>query len=105
MRQQRMAAATKVATELFETEAAIDHALASISKLQAAMPEARLAANLSGIVGQDIALVRVRGSMVDVHGRLDELKNTLGLREMAIGGGMRKVPLQGQLAMVEQIAA
>ncbi len=101
MRQARIAAATMVAKELFEAEAAIDKALASIARLQAVLPEARVEANLSAVMGQDVidqvarslaAVVRVRRSIVGVHARLDELKTDIGLREMAMGGLMQKRP-------------
>jgi hypothetical protein len=106
MRQQRIAAATMVAKELFESEAAIDRALSAIARFQAVLPEARLEVGLSAVVGQDVveqvarslaAMVRVRAAIVDVHGKLDDLKTDIGLREMAMGGGMQKQPLAGAL--------
>lgn len=99
MRQQRIAAATMVAKELFESEATIDRALAAIARFQAVLPEARLEVGLSAVVGQDVveqvarslaAMVRVRAAIVDVHGKLDELKSDIGLREMVMSGGMQK---------------
>ncbi len=106
MRQQRFAVATKVAKELFEAEAAVDQALASLAQLQAVLPKARMTANLSAVMGQDVVeavsrslttIVRVRRDMVEVHGKLDELKTGIGLREMAVGGGMYKGPMKASL--------
>jgi phosphoglycerate-specific signal transduction histidine kinase len=99
MRQQRIAAATIVAKQMYESELAIDRALAAIARLQAALPEARMEASLSAVVGQDVieqvtraltAMVRVRRAMVDVHNKLDGLKTDIGLRELSMSGGMAK---------------
>jgi phosphoglycerate-specific signal transduction histidine kinase len=99
MRQQRIAAATMVAKQLFESEAAIDRALTAIARLQAVLPEARMEANLSATVGQGVieqvgraltAMVRVRSAIVDVHSKLDGLKTDIGLRQLSMSGGMAK---------------
>jgi phosphoglycerate-specific signal transduction histidine kinase len=99
MRQQRIAAATKVASELFAAETAVDQALASLARLQATLPQARSTANLSAVVGHNIVaqiaqsmstIVEIRGEIVDVHSKLDSLKTDIGLREMAMGGLMLK---------------
>jgi phosphoglycerate-specific signal transduction histidine kinase len=114
MLNQRIAAATKVAKELYESEAAVDGALASLARLQASLPEARRIANLSPVMGQDVVaqisrsmanLVQVRGAVVDVHAKLDEIKTDIGLREMAMGGLMQKQPLMGSLSESIDIAA
>jgi hypothetical protein len=114
MRQQRIATASKVAHELFEAEAAVDLALVSLAKLQATLPQARVTANLSAVVGQDVmeqvghtlsTVIGIRRDMVEVHGRLDELKTDIGLREMAMGGLMQKQPLMGNADEAISIAA
>jgi hypothetical protein len=114
MQNQRIAAAAKVAKELFESEAAVDQALVSLARLQASLPEARRIANLSPVMGQDVvaqisrtmaSLVQVRGTVVDVHGKLDEIKTDIGLREMAMGGLMQKQPLMGSFSEPINIAA
>jgi hypothetical protein len=119
MRQQRIAAATMVAKELFESEAAIDRALAAIARFQAALPEARIEVGLSAVVGQDVvervarslaAMVRVRAAIVDVHGKLDDLKSDIGLREMVMSGGMQKqglaaAPAEPALRLVRKAAS
>lgn len=114
MRQQRIATATKVAHELFEAEAAVDLALVALAKLQATLPLARVTANLSAVVGQEVmekvgqtlsTVIAIRRNMVEVHGRLDELKTDIGLREMAMGGGMQKQPFFANTAELCDIAA
>lgn len=99
MRQERIAAATMVAKNLFEAEEAIDIAIAKIGSLQSSIPTARLQAKLSGVMGQDAmrgtseclsSLVQARGRIIDVHGNLDDLKSEMGLRTLAMGGGMLK---------------
>jgi hypothetical protein len=114
MRQQRIATATKVAHELFEAEAAVDLALVSLAKLQATLPQARITANLSAVVGQDVmeqvghtlsTVIGIRRDIVEVHGRLDEIKTDIGLREMAMGGGMQKQPFLTNTADLRDIAA
>jgi uncharacterized protein YutE (UPF0331/DUF86 family) len=99
MRKERIAAAQKLANNLFAAEIAIDQALSAISNLQASLPETRLEVHLSAVIGQDViedvssslaSVVAVRGTLVGVHGKLEELKVAAGLREVAIGGGMNK---------------
>jgi hypothetical protein len=106
MREARIAAATKVATELFETENLIDHLFSSAARLSGSIPEARLSANLSGVMAQDViessaellaAVATVRSIAIRMHGQLDELKTDIGLRTVGMGGGMYK----GQLATGE----
>jgi hypothetical protein len=103
MREARIAAATKVATELFETELAIDELLACAARLSAALPEARIAAKLSGVMGQSAVesaallvstIVSARGLAVTLHGQLDTLKTDIGLRTLGMGGGMYKGALE-----------
>jgi hypothetical protein len=107
MRQQRIAAATMVAKELFESEAAIDRALTAIARFQAVLPEARVEVGLSAVVGQDVveqvarslaAMVRVRAAIIDIHGKLDDLKTDIGLREMVMTGGMIKTASPAEFA-------
>ncbi len=107
MRESRIAAANKVATELFETERALDQLLSCAARLSAALPEARFKANLSGVMGQSAllssaqliaAVVEARGIAVTLHGQLDELKTDIGLRTLSMGGGMYKgMADEGQL--------
>jgi hypothetical protein len=99
MRDTRLAAATKVATQLFETERALDELLACAARLTASLPEARIEARLSGVMGQSAiesasqllnAVANARGITVALHAQLDELKNDIGLRTVGMGGGFYK---------------
>ena len=95
----RRKAMDKVADRLFAAEAAIDAALAATASLSATMPSARAEAGLSALIGQGAfesaaealsALVRARQQIVATHQRLDEAKTQIGLRTVAVGGGMIK---------------
>lgn len=86
--------ANKVAEQLFETEAAIDHALGKIAGLAGLLPSARMESNVSAVVGQAAfesiarsmtALTHARREIVDTHHNLTELKNQVGLRHVAFG--------------------
>jgi hypothetical protein len=99
MREARIAAATKVATKLFETENVIDHLFGCAARLSGSLPEARRTANLSGVMGQDViessaellaAVAVVRSIAIRMHGQLDELKTDIGLRTVGMGGGVYK---------------
>jgi hypothetical protein len=112
MREARIAAATKVAPELFETERAIDELLTRAARLSAALPEARFEAKLSGVMGQAAiesstelltVVANVRSIAVRLHGQLDTLKTDIGLRTYAMGGGMYKGPYLSAEANDENI--
>ena len=112
MREARIAAATKVATELYETERAIDVLLACAARLSGSIPEARIAAKLSGVMGQAAisssaeliaAVAMTRGIAVRLHTQLDELKTDIGLRTVGMGGGMYKGALESGDVDVENI--
>ncbi|MFN3945313.1 MAG: hypothetical protein ACK4K7_10320 [Allosphingosinicella sp.] len=116
MLKQRKEAAQQVADRLFAAEQAIDEALARAAELNAAMPAARSRANLAAQVGQDAleaaaesfaALVRARHQIVEAHRRLDAAKTQIGLRTVAIGGGMEKPPMgrAAHLSIVDGAAA
>jgi hypothetical protein len=99
MREARIAAATKVAAELFETENVIDDLFGCAARLSGSLPQARRAANLSGVMGQDViessaellaAVAAVRSIAIRMHGQLDELKTDIGLRTVGMGGGIYK---------------
>lgn len=116
MLKQRRDAAQQVAERLFAAEKAIDTALRCAAELNATIPVARTDANLSATVGQDAiesaaeafaSLVQARRRMVEAHHRLDETKTRIGLRTVAIGGGMEKpaVGYSGHLSVVSEAAA
>lgn len=105
MLKNRRAAAQTLAHHLFETETAIDLAIAKMAQLTGQMPMARQDANLSAVVGQDAleqaaktlsALVEARSQIVETHHRLAVARDQIGLREM-MGGefGGQKPPAQG----------
>lgn len=95
MRNQRIAAARDVAEKLHAAEAAIDEAFAHVAQLNMALPEARRAANLSAIVGQEVFsraatsmqhLAAARHEMVAAHNGLFETQGDIGLARMNFGG-------------------
>lgn len=94
MLKERRDAAIKVAESLFAAEKAIDNALARAAELNGNMVTARTEAKLSAVVVQDAfevsasafaALAQARCDIVEAHRRLDQTKNRLGLRTLAIG--------------------
>lgn len=100
--------AHKVAAQLFETETAIDAALAKIAGLAGLLPHARMESRLSAIVGQAAfesiarsltALTDARREIVDTHHRLVEMQHQAGLRHVSFGDGDKPVegaqPAQG----------
>ena len=115
MLNERRKAGEQVAERLFAVEQAIDHALTCAAQLSAIMPIARSEAKLSAVIGQDAIesaaealtmLVRARQQIVTTHHRLDETKTQVGLRAVALGGGMLK-PLGSlpTLSLVDTAAA
>ncbi len=99
MRKERVAATVQVAKRLFEAEAALDRAVKAAAELSAVMTSARIDASLSAIVGQEAlesatgslsALVTARHHLVHTHNCLNDVKTQIGLRELALGGGMVK---------------
>lgn len=101
MLKNRQQAAQKVADRLFAVENAIDVAVRSAAELTAVMPEARSDANLSAVVGQDaldqaaeafVLLVQARRAMVETHHKLEETRIRIGLREVAMGDGIKEEP-------------
>jgi hypothetical protein len=99
MLKERRKAMDQVAERLFAAEKAIDEAVTAAAQLSAALPTARAEANLSVLIGQDAmesaaeslsALIRARQALVSTHIRLDEAKTQIGLRAVAVGGGMIK---------------
>jgi hypothetical protein len=91
---ERRKAAHEVAEKLFEFEAAIDQALVCAGKLAASMPEARMNAKLSAVVGQDAigmvgdalaSLYAARAQTVAAHNSLAEVHQQIGLKVYASG--------------------
>jgi hypothetical protein len=97
----RQAVAQKVADHLFAVETAIDLALTRAAELNAAMPQARTEARLPAMIGQTAldraaeaftALVEARRRIVATHASLDEARQQIGLRAVATGDTVPKVP-------------
>lgn len=92
---ERRNAANRIATKLFEAEAAIDNAIVALGALATAMPQAQAAAKLSSVVGDDAynhlggavaALFEGRSRTVALHHALDEVKTGIGLRNFRVVG-------------------
>lgn len=85
----------KVADQLFAAEAAIDNALSAVATLAAMLPNARIEANLSAVVGQGVfdrscqtlmSLTEARRGIVETHRELTEVQHRIGLGAVALGG-------------------
>lgn len=81
--------AQRVATKLFSTEAAVDHAMVEATELLTDMLRARADVNASLVFADDVqvkmmealkALGEARTAMVGVHGELAEAQLRLGIR-------------------------
>jgi len=95
----RRQAAEQVAQSLFETEAAIDAAIAAAARLTGLMPAARSDARLSAVVGQEAfeiasvtltELIQARRSIIQTHHTLADVQTQVGLRAVSFGGGIDK---------------
>jgi fumarate hydratase class II len=113
MLKERLEAAHQVSDRLLAAEQAIDAAISAAAELSAVMPTARYNARLSAVIGQDamtsaakslLTLIEARNQIVETHGMLDDVKNQIGLRERAVGGGMLK-PGAPLLQAVDSAAA
>lgn len=91
----RRIVANGVAERLFTAEDAIDQALARVAELAAALPSARMEANVSAVVGQRAfersaeamaSLAAARRGIVELHAELAEVRDRVGLRGVAFGG-------------------
>lgn len=114
MSDEKIFIARKVANQLFALENTVEQALASAAGFVAGLPEARTQAKLSAVVGQDVfdsaiamiaSLNEARRHMVEMHMRLDETKDQLGLRQVAFGGLMDKPLSSRRSAQISALAA
>ena len=105
MRRQRQDAAEHLADKLFAAERALDEAIGKMADLIGHMPRARMAAHLSAVVGQDAvseavetlsAMIGARGHLVATHSRLANVRDQIGLQEIALGSGDMKPSLQAK---------
>jgi len=85
----------QVADQLFAAEAAIDGALSAVAALAAMLPNARIDARLSAVVGQGVfdrssqtiaALTEARRGIVETHRELTDVQRSIGLGAVALGG-------------------
>ena len=92
MRTKRIEAAKSVAICLFAAEEAIDIAVTRIAELNAAMPLARLDANISAIVGHSAFgtctdalshVAQARAQIVATHMHLKDASGQIGLRTVS----------------------
>ncbi len=99
MLRKRREAAQIVATSLFETETAIDNALAKVAELAGSMPQARLHAEVAANFGQDAMtsaartmsiLIEARKSLLETHEHLAVTQKLAGLNAVSFGGSMPK---------------
>ena len=107
MRTKRIEAATTVANCLFAVEKAIDIAAIRAAELNAAMPLARLDANLSAIVGQSALasctnalafLVKAREEIVATHHHLRTASDEIGLQAVSFGDSVKPETATAPLA-------
>jgi hypothetical protein len=84
----------RVASRLFSAEKAIDEALAAAASLQISLIEARqetgqacgtIQASLNDAVAASAALMEARRAIVGAHGKLERLRDDLGLPATATG--------------------
>jgi hypothetical protein len=97
----RLDAATLVATELFELEAAMDATIERAAAMVAVLPKASKAGKLAATVGQDAyagagavlqQLITARASMVTLHNDLNSIQHEIGLGARAMGDLWKLVP-------------
>jgi glutamine phosphoribosylpyrophosphate amidotransferase len=105
MLKQRQEAAEHLTKRLFAAEQALDEAICKMGDLIGDMPTARTTANLSAVVGQDAiseaaatlsSMVGARAHLVATHNRLADVRDQIGLQEVALGSGDMKPPLQAK---------
>lgn len=114
----RKIVAHKVADQLFAAEAAIDNALSAVATLAALLPNARIEARLSAVVGQTVinrasetiaALAEARNGIVETHNALSQVQHQIGLGAVAVGPVLDKpeenLPMPGWLIANEESRA
>lgn len=114
MLKERLAVTQDVVAHLADAERTNDLAIISTAKLAAALLEARMKINLAAEVGQDAfdavaatfqTQAASRRQLVEAHQALNDVKDRIGLRTVAVGGAGNKEPLTGGLRVVESQAA
>lgn len=106
MLKQRRMVAEKIASALFEAEAAIDAALSKTAMLTGVMPSLRKEAGASALIGQDaverasqaiMALAEARRMIVETHKELSICQEQIGLGAVMVGTDGEKPPVEGLL--------
>lgn len=105
--------ANEVAAYLFVAERALDEAIRHTAALAGALPAARLDSNLSATVGQEAfagagraiaTLTEARAELVRTHSALAQVRDQVGLRQVAFGGYDKpeegNPPQEGRLTVV-----
>jgi streptomycin 6-kinase len=107
----RLEAATLVATELFALEASMDQAISQAAAMVAVLPKATQTGRLAATVGQDAfagagtvlqQLIEARASVVALHADLHTIQHDIGLGARAMGDGWKAVPKPNGLTGVEE---
>jgi DNA-binding phage protein len=84
----------RVAHELFAVETAVETTYGAMAQFAGLLANARTAANLSAVYGQDVMedvnaamthLLQARRALVKAHGGLAEVRDQVGLRHIAFG--------------------
>jgi hypothetical protein len=108
MRTKRLEAAKTVAHHLFAAEEAIDIAVTRIAELNAAMPLARLDANISAIVGQSAFgtctdalshVAKAREQIVATHMHLKSASDQIGLQAVSFGDSVKPEKAEADQSM------
>lgn len=98
MLNERVSAATRIASELHQAEDAIDETMIRIARLAASLPTVRRDINMSAIVGQEAmgkvahalaAAGEVRQLLTDAHLALTETQKQIGLGTRMFGAGVK----------------
>lgn len=114
MPKERIALAKRVVTQVHETEAAIDAAIAKLGALVTLLPEAQAAAKLSPVASDatfgylHLAIAGLfdgRTNMVALHNELSSVKDRMGLRNIVVGTGDlgKLLPNSGQVAEADAV--
>lgn len=110
----RLSAARKIAEALMPSEADIETAIASTSRLIAAIVEGRHETNLPVAMGQDslaalsstmAALVQARGAIAAAHAALAQDRIDAGLRSYGMGDVSDCPPPSARLSLINEAAA
>lgn len=104
----------QVADQLFAAEAAIDGALCAVARLTAMLPNARIEARLSAVVGQGVfdcssqtiaALIEARRGIVATHNELSGVQRRVGLGAVALGGDDKPEENEPPIGRLRAVAA